>query len=194
VEILQLPALRSFLFQRICRNWTLSILKSASQSESESELFYDWQFTANQFALATSPWRLTTRNFMFQLNTCGYSYYVTSSLARGWVCRLQLLLVLASAVTLRSESRGTHDHEPFATFLCELASLDSPLRATSADFPFFPVLFLAWRSVTWPPSPSLSLFLPQFLTACTRSLFSGKPSREVVGLPPLPSSILGHFV
>jgi hypothetical protein len=29
---------------------------------------------------------------------------------RGWVCRLQLLLVLASAVILRSESRGTHDH------------------------------------------------------------------------------------
>jgi hypothetical protein len=29
---------------------------------------------------------------------------------RGWVCRLQLLLVLASAVILGSESRGTDDH------------------------------------------------------------------------------------
>jgi hypothetical protein len=29
---------------------------------------------------------------------------------RGWVCRLQLLLVLASAVIFRSESRWTHDH------------------------------------------------------------------------------------
>jgi hypothetical protein len=29
---------------------------------------------------------------------------------RGWVCRSQLLLVLASAVILRSESRRTHDH------------------------------------------------------------------------------------
>jgi hypothetical protein len=29
---------------------------------------------------------------------------------RGWVCRLQLLLVLASAVILKSESRGTHNH------------------------------------------------------------------------------------
>jgi hypothetical protein len=27
-----------------------------------------------------------------------------------WVCRLQLLLVLVSAVILKSESRGTHDH------------------------------------------------------------------------------------
>jgi hypothetical protein len=45
--------------------------------------------------------------FFFQLNTFGYSPYVTSSLMRGWVCRLQLLLGLASAVILSSESRGT---------------------------------------------------------------------------------------
>jgi hypothetical protein len=32
------------------------------------------------------------------------------SLTKGQVCRLQLLLVLASAVILRSESRGAHDH------------------------------------------------------------------------------------
>jgi hypothetical protein len=77
---------------------------------SESESLYDWQFTANQFVLVTRPMRLTTSNFIFQLNTCGYSPYVTSSLTRGWVCRLQLLQVLASAVILRSQSRGTHDH------------------------------------------------------------------------------------
>jgi hypothetical protein len=53
-----------------------------------------------------APWEV----FFFQLNTCGYNPYVTSSLTRGWVCRLQLLLALASAVILRSESRGTHDH------------------------------------------------------------------------------------
>jgi hypothetical protein len=51
-----------------------------------------------------------TRIFIFQLNTCGYGPYVTSSLTRGWVCRLQLLLGVASAVILRSESRGTHGH------------------------------------------------------------------------------------
>jgi hypothetical protein len=32
-----------------------------------------------------------------------------SSLTRGWVCRLKLLLVLASAVILRSETHGIHD-------------------------------------------------------------------------------------
>jgi hypothetical protein len=60
--------------------------------------------------LATSPLRLMTSNFIFQQNTCRYSPYVTTCLTRGWVCRLQLLLVLASTVILRSESRGTHDH------------------------------------------------------------------------------------
>jgi hypothetical protein len=43
------------------------------------------------------------------MNPCGHGPYVTSSLTKGWVCRLQLLLVLASAVNLGSESRGTHD-------------------------------------------------------------------------------------
>jgi hypothetical protein len=78
-------------------------------SEPKSELLYDWRFTANQFVLVTSPLRLTTGIFIFQLNAGCYSPYVTSSLTR-MVCRLQLLLVLASAVILRSESRGTHDH------------------------------------------------------------------------------------
>jgi hypothetical protein len=44
------------------------------------------------------------------LNTCGHTPYVTSSLTRGWVCRLQLLLVLASAVILRFESCGVYDY------------------------------------------------------------------------------------
>jgi hypothetical protein len=56
------------------------------QSQSESELLYNWRFTTYQFILATSPLRLTTRNFFFQLNTCSHSPYVTSSLMRGWVC------------------------------------------------------------------------------------------------------------
>jgi hypothetical protein len=79
------------------------------EPESESELLYDWRFTANHFVLATSPLRLTT-TISFQLNTCGHSFHVTSSLTIGWVCRLQLLLALASAVILRSESRGTNDN------------------------------------------------------------------------------------
>jgi hypothetical protein len=34
--------------------------------------------------LGANPLRLTTSNFIFQLNLCGHSPYVTSSLTRGW--------------------------------------------------------------------------------------------------------------
>jgi hypothetical protein len=37
-------------------------------------------------------------------------WYGASSMTRGRVCRLQLLAVLASTVTLRSQSCWTHDH------------------------------------------------------------------------------------
>jgi hypothetical protein len=40
----------------------------------------------------------------------GVCWCVTPSLTRWRVCRLQLLLVLASTAILVSESRGTHDH------------------------------------------------------------------------------------
>jgi hypothetical protein len=52
----------------------------------------------------------THEQFLFSNNACGYSPYVTSSLTRGLVRRLQLLLVLSSAFILRSGSRGIHDH------------------------------------------------------------------------------------
>jgi hypothetical protein len=47
---------------------------------------------------------------IFQLNNSSHSPYVTSSLTRGLFCRLQLLLILASAFILKSESRRAHDH------------------------------------------------------------------------------------
>jgi hypothetical protein len=54
--------------------------------------------------------RLGDKPFETQLNTCFHSPYITSSLTRGSVCSLQLLLALASTVILRSDSRGTNDH------------------------------------------------------------------------------------
>jgi hypothetical protein len=56
-----------------------------------------------------NPLRLTT-SFFFKLNICCYSPYVTTSLMRGWVCRLELQPVLVSALILRSESCKIHDH------------------------------------------------------------------------------------
>jgi hypothetical protein len=76
---------------------------------SESELLYNWRLTADQLVLAPTPWD-PRPVFLFQMSICGYSPYATSSLKRGWICRLQLLLVLASTVILGSESPGTHDH------------------------------------------------------------------------------------
>jgi hypothetical protein len=55
---------------------------------SNSELLYDWPFTSNQFVYAPRISRLTTRDFGGELNPCGHSSYVTSSLTRGWVCLL----------------------------------------------------------------------------------------------------------
>jgi hypothetical protein len=77
--------------------------------ESESELLYDWLFIANQFVLASSPLRLTAK-FFSQLNTYGHSPYIISSLTRGWVCHLKLLLVLARTFIRGPESRGTRYH------------------------------------------------------------------------------------
>jgi hypothetical protein len=45
--------------------------------------------------------------FLRQLRVC---YFMAPSLTRGRVCNLLLLLGLASAVSLGSESRGTQDH------------------------------------------------------------------------------------
>jgi hypothetical protein len=57
-----------------------------------------------------APWDSRPVIFFLQLNTCCQSPYVTSSLTRGWLCRSQLLLVLASADIRRSKSRRTHNH------------------------------------------------------------------------------------
>jgi hypothetical protein len=119
------------------------------KSKSESELLYDWVFTGNQFVLVTSPLRLKISNFIFQLKACGYSAYVISSLMRGHVCRLQLLLVLASAVILGSESRGTHDH----SLLSQIR--DSP--TLDGQVPVFIFPGTGWPSYTprhWVPFPS----------------------------------------
>jgi hypothetical protein len=73
-----------------------------------SELLCDGRFLTNQLILASSHLRFTTNYFFFNLNTCCPGPYVrvTFSLTKGCVCRLQLLLVLASAVIFGSESRG----------------------------------------------------------------------------------------
>jgi hypothetical protein len=57
--------------------------------------------------------------FFRQLRVC---YFVAPSLTRGWVCNLLLLLVIARAVMLGSESRRTQDH----ILLSQLLRLPQP--------------------------------------------------------------------
>jgi hypothetical protein len=111
-SIISMCSIHVILLSKITPRYLMSDNKFCGKLNTyfaESELFYDWRFTANQFALTTCPLRLMISIF-FQLITSGNSPYVTSSLTRGWACRLQMLLVLTSEVILRSGSRGTHDH------------------------------------------------------------------------------------
>jgi hypothetical protein len=73
----------------------------------EIELLYDWRITANQFFLAPSPLRLTTRDsFVLQLNPWAHSLYVTSFLTRGWVWSINYFYkILNISVRTSQETR-----------------------------------------------------------------------------------------
>jgi hypothetical protein len=61
---------------------TDSLTTHTTDLQRERELLYDWRFTVK-------PLEYHDQYSFFQLNTCGHSPYVTFSLTRGWVCRLQ---------------------------------------------------------------------------------------------------------
>jgi hypothetical protein len=93
-----------------------------------------------------------------QLRVC---WYGALSLTRGRVCRLQLLLALASADIFGSDSHGTREH-----------NLLSQIR----DFPFRRLLRLAglrWRYSTLPPHGKIcdSIWVSCYIT-------SGRTDRE----------------
>jgi hypothetical protein len=96
---------RTRVVQPVSRHYTHGVIPPLRPPQSQSQSYS----TTGGLPPISSSWRtnpltLTTNNF-FRLNVCGHSSYVRTSLTRGWVCRLQLLLTLASAVILRSESR-----------------------------------------------------------------------------------------
>jgi hypothetical protein len=127
-----------------------------------SELLYDWRFTANQFILATSPLRPKSRIFIFHQNTCVYSPYIISSLTKGWICHLQLLLGLARAVISGPSPEGL-----VITFYC--LKFETP-RTWRTRFPYLyppgtgcPGRHLRqtlrdWKAETSPPKPVCSLW------------------------------------
>jgi hypothetical protein len=76
---------------RAYANSSLQLSTELSVKKSKSTLLYDSLFTAKQFVLASRPLRPTTRG-IFQLNLCGNSPYVTSSLKKRWFCLLWIRL------------------------------------------------------------------------------------------------------
>jgi hypothetical protein len=89
--------------------------------------------------------------FLFFNWTLTDNPYTKSSLTRGWVCRLQLLLAFASAVILGSQSLGTHDHMLLSQ------TRDSPTWSVRSLYLYTPGT--RWPSYTprhWVPFPSPS--------------------------------------
>jgi hypothetical protein len=115
--------------------------KASQQAESESHVTTDGQSTSLSWNKA--PIWVLRPDFYFSL-TVAFCWCGAPSVTRGRVCRLQLLLVLASAVILGSEFRGSRDH-----------ILLSQIR----DFPFRCLLRLAglrWRYSIPPPHGRLT--------------------------------------
>jgi hypothetical protein len=116
--------------------------------EREREIY----FTTDGLPPICSSWRQASwdlRPEFFKLNTCCHRLYVTFSLMRGWVRRLQLLLALASAFILRSEYRRTHDD----ILLSQIQ--DSPNLEPRSPYLYPPGT--GWPSCTprhWVPFPS----------------------------------------
>jgi hypothetical protein len=107
--------------------------------QSQSQSYFKTGAIRHSVRLGAELLESQARIFFLKLNNCGHSLYITSSLTRGWVCLLQLLLNLASATILGSESLGTREH-----------ILLSQIR----DFPFCRLLRLGglrWRYLTPPP-------------------------------------------
>jgi hypothetical protein len=88
---------------------SITCLFIAFQVNVKSKLYYDrWSFGQS---LVVSDTHLGPMiRFLLLSDCCRFVDVGALSLAREWVCSLQCVLVLASAVILGSESRGTHNH------------------------------------------------------------------------------------
>jgi hypothetical protein len=82
-------------------------LETENASESQSHISTDGRSVRKSWSRALSGAHDQRFITVWQLRPC---FCGTPSLTRGRVCLLNMLLVLASAVFLRSESFGTRDH------------------------------------------------------------------------------------
>jgi hypothetical protein len=87
-----------------------SISSQPTQSHLRIKVTLRLEVYRQSARLRAKPLETHDQCFFFLLNTCGYSPYVTLSLTREWICRLQLLLILASASRIQV-SRTTWSRE-----------------------------------------------------------------------------------
>jgi hypothetical protein len=87
----------------LCTPSTLKFSKSKSRLKSQC----DWRSVSKSWCRAPSGAHDQIFVTLWQLRSC---FCGASSLTRGWVCLLYMLLALASAVFLDSESLGTRVH------------------------------------------------------------------------------------
>jgi hypothetical protein len=96
---------------------------------------------------------------------------ITSSLTRGWVCRLQFLLVLARTVILGSEFRGTHGH----ILLSQIR--DSPTWGATFPYVYSPGRW--WPSYT--PDHCFLFSSPPTTRRATVEVFEPASTRGTLG-------------
>jgi hypothetical protein len=132
--------LGSLLCSFVCPQcWQLTdwlLVTDSISSQSHMNLATDGQSVSKSWCRAASMAHDQIFITVWQLRSC---FCGAPSLTRGRVCLLYMLLVLASAVFLGSESLGTRDHI---------------LLSQISDFPFRCLLRLAgsrWRYSTPPP-------------------------------------------
>jgi hypothetical protein len=160
--VLQLPASNSNNSQGLARSSPLThslthsltnqlalLYCTALNQKPKSKLCYDRRSVGQCVWVSSTHLGAKTR-FLLLSNSFG-----VPSLTRGRVCRLQLLLVLASAVILGSESRETHDNillsqirDPPPTWRARFPYLylqgqGSPVTPPGIGFPFRRLLRLA---------------------------------------------------
>jgi hypothetical protein len=109
-------------------------------SPNSSQVKVTLRLTVSQSAsLGVEPHLGLMTRYLLLLDSYGLCFCGTPSLTRGRVCLFYMLLALASAIFLGSESLGTRDHI---------------LLSQIWDFPFRSLLRLArsrWRYLTSPP-------------------------------------------
>jgi hypothetical protein len=132
----------------LSKNLKTEIYKTTSQSKSQSHIATDGQSVSKSWCRAPSGAHDQILITVWQLRSC---FCGAPSLTRGRVCLLYMLLALAAAVFLGSESLRSRDHI---------------LLSLIRDFPFRRLLRLAgsrWRYSTPPPHRFIKLQFYNFV-------------------------------